>query len=164
MFLNYLINMMPTQKPGKSRQDYQTPDEFMAEAQSRFGPMVVDLAADEHNAQASRFITEAEDSLKQDWLRLGPGNLWLNPPYSNIEPWAQKCADHADTYYSQRIFLLVPASVGSNWYMKYVHNKAYVLALNPRLIFKGCKTPYPKDCILAIYGEELKGFDVWRWK
>ena len=61
-----------------------------------------------------------------------------------------------------RIYFLVPAAVGSNWFRGYVHKKALVLFLNGRLSFDG-KAPYPKDCLLAVYGVKA-GYDVWKWK
>ncbi len=151
---------MPIQKPGRSKQDYETPDDFIRAFKGRFGPIAVDLAASAENTKGQVFFTEEDNSLNQDWW--GYGNLWLNPPYANIEPWAEKCA--IEQARCSRIFMLVPASVGSNWYSNFVEPYAFVFALNPRLTFKGCTAPYPKDCILACYLGGLTGFRTWRWK
>jgi hypothetical protein len=63
---------------------------------------------------------------------------------------------------NRRIFFLVPAGVGANWFARHVDKKALVLFLNGRLSFDGI-APYPKDCILACYG--LKpGYEVWPWR
>lgn len=152
---------MPEQKPGRSKQDYETPDDFMAAFCDRFNDPLWDLAASLDNSKASNFFTEEQNSLKQDWARLA-GVLWLNPPFAKIGPWAEKCADESRK--GANVFMLVPASVGTEWFQYYVHRHAYVLALNPRLTFMGCKDPYPKDCMLCCYGNNFKGFDVWRWK
>ena len=151
----------PTIDRLSSKQDYKTPKNFIEAVVVRFGLLSHDLAADEHNTQAPSYFDKEVDSLSQDWGKL-KGNLWLNPPFARIEPWAEKCAR---TEYSpdRRILFLVPGSVGSEWYRNYVAEYAYVLALSPRLTFVGCKDPYPKDCILAIYGHGLHGFDTWRW-
>lgn len=153
---------MPEQKPGKSKQDYGTPDDFMLAVQNKFGEIEFDLAASEENSvHGTKWFSEEEDSLKQDWRQLD-GVLWLNPPYANIEPWAKKCSESMGP--GRTILMLVPASVGSEWYRYYVEDFAHVLALNPRLTFKGCSAPYPKDCILAVYSHGLQGFHSWRWK
>lgn len=156
---------MPIQKPGRSKQDYQTPDDFMEAVTRRFGPMDWDLAADENNSKCGKFfLGEEQDSLKCNWRSLGySANLWLNPPFSGIEHWAQKCS-LSTLQAGPKIFLLVPASVGSNWYRDHVEPYACVLGLNPRLTFKGCKDPYPKDMVLAVYYSGLRGFNTWRWK
>ena len=62
-----------------------------------------------------------------------------------------------------RIFLLTPASIGANWFAEHVYGKAHVLALQGRLTFVGHKQPYPKDCILSVYGVK-PGFSVWDWR
>lgn len=152
---------MPKQKPGRSRQDYETPDDFFQAVQHRFGMMVFDLAASMDNSKCgSFFYNEQDDSLTHVWHGKG-GNVWLNPPYGDIGPWAEKCA--IESAAGAKIFMLVPASIGSNWYMDFVEPYAYVLAPSPRLSFDG-KHPYPKDVILACYLHGLTGFKTWRWK
>lgn len=151
----------PVQKPGRSKQDYATPWEFIRAVEARFGPIDFDLAAHEGNTKCITYFTEADDSLKQDWTILR-GNLWLNPPFGDIAPWARKCAESAHEFaLGTRIFLLVPASIGSRWFAEHVHHRALVLGLSPRLSFDG-KNPFPKDLMMAIYGV-APGFDVWRW-
>lgn len=149
----------PRQKPGKSKQDYATPWKFIRAVEARFGALAWDLAANADNAKASEFYTEGDNSLLQPWHRL-QGNLWLNPPFGDIAPWARKCAESRGE--GRRIFLLTPASIGSCWFADYVHGRALVLGLSPRMKFEGAKDPYPKDLMLCVYGRP-PGFDVWRW-
>lgn len=144
-----------------SKQNYSTPDDFMRAVVKRFGSIDFDLAAEKSNAKASHFYTKQDDALKQNWGSLS-GTLWLNPPYNDIGAWARMCA-HFAAYHKSRILLLTPASVDSNWFMDYVHNKALVLALNPRLSFDG-KHPYPKGLMLSCFNVSQIGFDVWRWR
>lgn len=151
--------MTPRQKPGRSKQDYQTPREFLDVVELRFGKITHDLAATSKNAVCDAFFGPDDDSLAQDWSRLG-GVLWLNPPYANIEPWARKCAFTGGS----EILLLVPASVGSVWYARYVHPFSIVHALSPRPSFDG-KNPFPKDLILAQYTPMRPApLQLWRWK
>lgn len=159
---------MPTQKPGKSIQTYATPFEFIAAVKARFKirGFAYDLAASAENTKAAQYFTEEQDSLTQYWGKLR-GPLWLNPPYAHIAPWAQKCAESALPGGSngpslRQIYFLVPAAVGANWFAQHVHKKALVLLLNGRISFDG-KAPYPKDCLLAVFGVK-PGYEVWRWK
>jgi len=145
----------------RSKQDYSTPKDFISAVIKRFGVIDFDLAADKRNTKASQFYSVKDNSLVQDWGQLS-GILWLNPPFNSIEPWAKKCAYHSQAHKS-RILFLVPASVGSNWFADYVHNKALVLACNPRLSFDSLH-PYPKDIILACYNFSRIGFECWKWK
>jgi len=61
------------------------------------------------------------------------------------------------------VLMLTPASIGSEWFQRYVHRKAMVLGLSPRLHFVGAADPYPKDCMLSCFGFGVTGFDIWRW-
>ena len=166
---------------GKSKQDYSTPDEFIRAANARFGNFTIDLAATRDNAKVHVYIGPGsclgEDSLTVKWSTLSPGRWWLNPPFANIEPWVRKCAAERPfpTGKTARniqdpsfgIYLLIPASVGANWWATYVHNKARVHFLSPRLCFDG-RNPYPKDCALCVYPFEHSfvgaGYECWRWK
>ena len=65
------------------------------------------------------------------------------------------------------LLVLVPASIGSNWYAKYVYHYATTWALSPRIQFTGHTTPYPKDLMLLQYGGldcEHMALKLWRWK
>ena len=157
--------MAPKQKPGKSRQDYGTPPEFLRAVERDFHVTrwACDLACDASNkvcemgyGPGSPFGT---DSFQADWNL--EGDLWLNPPFADIEPWARKCAT---TKRVGRIFQLSPASIGTNWYADIAHGRAHVVALSPRLTFQGETTPYPKDLMLLVWGAIKGGFSTWRWK
>jgi phage N-6-adenine-methyltransferase len=151
----------PIQKPGKSRQDFPTPKDLLDAIARRFGTIDFDLAARADNTVAPSFYSPEQDSLIQPWSLPGIRVAFLNPEFANIEPWAAKCASCC--LLSRWTLLLVPASIGSNWFTNHVNGKALVLGLNPRISFDG-KAPYPKDCLLACFGFGASGFDVWRWK
>ncbi len=150
--------VMPVQKPGLSKQDYSTPDEFIAAVKSKLGieEFCVDLAASQDNTKARMYFSERDNALVHPWWQFTRW-AWLNPPFANIALWAKKCSESGI-----KIAFLVPAAVGSNWFRDYVDGKALVLLLNGRLSFDGI-APYPKDCILCLYGAE-PGYEVWDWR
>jgi phage N-6-adenine-methyltransferase len=160
---------MPQQKPGSSRQDYGTPADFLRAVKLRFRveEFVIDLAARSDNAKADSYITPEQNSLSLNWNEFSGWDCWLNPPFDDLGKWAKKCStwNVGPNIGGGRLFFLTPASVGSNWFADYVYPNAMVYALNGRLIFEGETSPYPKDCILSIFGFSLVGtFDVWDWK
>lgn len=148
---------------GGSKQDYATPPDFIAAVEKRWGKIDFDLAASEHNKKATPYFSKEQDSLMQIWCSL-PGNLWLNPPFDRITPWAEKCAK--EVAFGATIFFLVPASVGANWFRDFVHRKAMVYFLNGRLHFDPNNPTwgYPKDCMLCVYSLGSHGYDTWTWK
>lgn len=151
---------MPAQKPGRSVQEVATPVEFIDAVQDRFGPITFDLAALKSNSVVERFYSPKDDSLQQRWHQ-HEGWLWLNPPFSDIGPWARKCV--AEAAHGAHILLLTPASVGADWFRFHLFPNAYVLYLSPRLQFAGHPHPYPKDLALTVFCHDMHGQDTWRW-
>lgn len=181
----------PAQKPGRSCQVFSTPKDFLDATKRRLGisEFAFDFAANSDNAKARHWWGEEDDSLSrspQEWAQqIVGGHGFLNPPFADIAPWASRCADTATL--GGHIAFLVPAGVGANWYLRHVHRKALVLALNGRLCFienwqttidpateKPGKGPpriyasaplYPKDTLLCLYGPDITpDFDVWNWR
>jgi phage N-6-adenine-methyltransferase len=162
--------MAPRQKPGRSRQCYRTPPEFLQAVERAFAVRRWDwdLAATQHNRICAHYFgrgsPDGRDSLVEDWTDLC-GNLWCNSTFSNLHLWTAKGAGYAENHVKQgRLFMLLPASVGSEWYHQHVEGIAHVVNLRPRLTFVGCLDPYPKDLVLAVYGEVLGGVSSWAWK
>lgn len=163
----------PSINRAESSGDIWTPQVFIDAVERNWGPLTVDLAATTASAKALTYYTPEQDSLNQNWTRLS-GNLWLNPPYSNITPWAKKCAKSYGENEQVEIFLLVPASVGANWFWDYVWDYATVYSVG-RMVFDNCfdrktgklvSTVYPKDLILCHYTNTTpsKVLQRWQWK
>jgi len=165
------VSRPPRQKPGRSRQDFVTPPEFIAAVKRRLGirGFAFDFAADYLNTKAPRYWNETADALSfspDEWrAQLGSGWGWLNPPFAKIAPWAAKVA--AVRGLGGSIAFLVPAAVGSNWFRDHVHGQARVLFLNGRIAFMPDKPTwgYPKDAILALCSPSARvGYEVWKWR
>ena len=156
----------PTINRGKGNNAAGTPMVFVNAVEAKFGPLACDLAATAANKKASHYVDEATNSLSLNWHIMADccrsGLLWLNPPFTNITVWAKKCA--AEVQLGARILLLVPASVGANWYWDWVAPFADVYSVG-RMVFDDCydregkliTTPYPKDLVLAYYNASLTG-------
>lgn len=152
----------PTVRRHKSVQEVATPEEFMIAIEKRFGEVQFDLAASANNTKATCYFTKEQDALKQDWHKIGK-LCYLNPEFSDIAPWASKCVTESNL--GCEILMLVPASVGTNWFRDFVHRKSFVFFLNGRIQFVGHKHPYPKDLMLCAYGfSGMIGHDIWTWQ
>lgn len=167
------MSPMPAQKPGRSRQDYGTPPLLLAATMGRLSDaLVFDLACRHDNAVCDHgyYFDEGVDALQQAWAddvrqrsRREGAWAWLNPPFADIEPWVKKAGEEAAR--GLHLAMLVPASVGSQWWRRYVEPDAYALYLNPRITFVGATDPYPKDCAILIYTPlHLTGAETWEWQ
>lgn len=77
------MKVVPPQKPGRSEQTVETPDDFLSAVKHRLNirAFTVDLAASESNAKATLYYTEEQNSLTKDWNAWAwDGWCWLNPP------------------------------------------------------------------------------------
>ncbi len=158
----------PMQKPGRSRQDYGTSPAFLEAVAKQFGSIDLDLACRTDNMVAPFGITEAEDALSKDWTDLDPliGGVpirvaFCNPPFSDIRPWAAKV--ESCRWLPRWTLMLVPASMGSKWWVDHVLNKTMAFGI-PRMQFVGADAVYPKDLALIAAGFGVSGNGYWDWR
>lgn len=154
----------------ESEQDVRTPSLFLDAVEERFGEIALDLAAKLEDRVVYRHISPDSDSLSSfSWTRaLGGGLGWLNPPFSRIRPWAQKCRREAAE--GAKIALLTPAGISTRWFDEEIacrKGAAIVLGVRPKLIFQGFDKSFTKDLILSYFDDRLrrtgKLFEVWNW-
>lgn len=164
---------MPVQKPGRSKQDYATPRDFLTAVKIKRGITAFrfDFAAGALNTAALQYWCEADNALSypaDQWAaQLDPGWSWgwLNPPFAQIAPWAERCAQVRAR--NRSLAFLVPAAVGANWFRDHAHQQARVWFLNGRLAFDPTNPTwgYPKDCVLCLYAPWVApGYEVWNWR
>lgn len=160
----------PTLKRGKSSSDIWTPQAFVDACVDKFGLLTVDLAASAVNSKAPYFYSEADNALAPDKLwRIFPRLCWLNPPFANITPWVTKCA--TEYQFGWKGLLLVPASIGANWYWQHVEPHSNVYSVG-RMRFDNCfdeqgepvTTEYAKDLILCHYDKSIPHLPMRRWE
>ena len=161
-----IARKMPAQRPHKSEQVVRAPPEFLEAVRAMFGTLHYDLAANQENRIALDWygpdhpVRESRDALTATWPDVGRG--WLNPPFGMITKFARKAFE--TTRGGLEVLMLVPASIGANWYTDFVAPFADVYSVG-RMKFVGSKDVYPKDLILAHYwqlgGGKLKR---WRWE
>lgn len=169
----------PSINRAESSGDIWTPWEFIHAIEATFGKIRVDLAASDRSRKADVWISPEMDSLTKDWNATYEsygrnGLMYLNPPYGNIEPWAKKCTKTYEDNEQVEIMLLVPASIGANWFWNWVWPYATVYSVG-RMVFDNCfdrktgklvLTVYPKDLILCHYTNTTpsKTLQRWPWK
>ena len=59
--------------------------------------------------------------------------------------------------------MLVPASIGTNWYRDYIDGQMMVWGI-PRIKFVGATQAYPKDLMLCAAGYGVQGHGFWDWR
>lgn len=167
------MNEPSPKNKNETKQDYGTDKKFWKVLNSKYD-FEWDLACTKENclvrSGASHYGYDYPEynAFEYTWHNMS-GWLYLNPPFSDIRPWVQKC--YEESLQGAKIVLLTPASVGSKWFNDFVFNKAYVFFLKGRLTFEGMKPnpktgkvdPYPKDCMISVFDNFHTGFNIWEW-
>lgn len=98
--------------PDAVRDLWSTPKEVVEYMANRYGDYNLDAAASEQNAVCELFITKEEDCLEVDWGN--NAHIWLNPPYSNPDPFVLKAIEQMEN--GNQIDMLLPADNSTAWF------------------------------------------------
>lgn len=74
---------------------------------------------------AAFHYTKKDDGLKQEWV----GKVWLNPPYSDPMPWAERMVEHCSG------IMLVRASTETKYFQMLAENADGMLLMAERVRF-----------------------------
>lgn len=105
--------------PKEIRDSWQTPDFAFTPLDDEFN-FALDAATNGTNSKVpGAYLTKEMDALKQDWskhlLPFCGRAVWINPPYSDIEPWLD-CAEWHARKRSLISVLLIPHTPDSTWW------------------------------------------------
>lgn len=82
------LRSKPVHELKEVRDQWRTPDLLFWGINAMFGPLVLDLFADDDNAKCPAWYTAEDNALTQDWservVELG-GSAFANPPYSRSQ-------------------------------------------------------------------------------
>lgn len=102
-------------------------------------------------------LKSKEDGLQTDWI----GNIFINPPYSNIKAFLEKGLQELEKGNAKTLVYLVPARTDTKWFHEYVYNKAEIRFIRGRLKFGDSKNSAPFPSMLVIFKlSDLKDFEV----
>ena len=113
------------------RNAWLTPSPFVEEIRTAFGGTVdLDPCTETTNPTgARRFYTAADDGLRRRWR----GRIFVNPPYSPLEPWIDKAI--AEARRGARIYMLVPVRTDAVYHQRLLAAATDVVFLRGRLRF-----------------------------
>lgn len=119
-----------------------TPLDFIRE----LGTFDLDPCGISYHATAREIISLPRDGLLEDWS----GRVWLNPPYSNPEPWLKKLSQHG------RGTALVLNSTDTKWFHEFGLRRAsaiYLLKGRPKFTrLDGSRVSIMRGVVLFSYG------------
>lgn len=103
---------------------------------------------------AENRFTQEDDGLSQDWV--GHDTVFVNPPYSNLEPWMEKTETEFKRNHPgapELIICLLPGYTSSDWFQVHAAESDYLCLIDKRLQFAGTDNSAPFPSIITIFGE-----------
>ena len=112
----------------------------------------LDVCARPETAKAPKFYTVEDDGLGQPWY----GNVWLNPPFSNVGPWLRRARAEVDAGHARLVVAILPPAVETRWFHRDVlaagAQVKFLLGRTRWLGWAGTPIPHPKTgSLVAIY-------------
>lgn len=109
--------------PDVVRDLWETPDEIVDYLSDRYGKYDLDAAASENNKKCDKFYSKETNCLKRWWG--SNKHIWLNPPYSNPDPFVLKAIEQME--HGNQIDILLPADNSTAWFSDAVKHAAEVI-------------------------------------
>lgn len=136
----------------RSRDEWRTPAWLFRLAEDRFGPYVLDVAANGENSLCGRFYSLEDDGVSQEWV----DGTWCNPPYSNITPWVNRAIEQ-----SVRTTLLIPTPNGESRDLKVLTTSSEIVFFQERIAFINPDTGVaqkgnPRGSVLVHFDDATK--------
>lgn len=128
----------------KKSDKWNTPIDFYNKLNNLYS-FDLDPCSDNNNLKTKNFYTEKENGLIQKWK----GNVFCNPPYSNIKQWVKKCSE--EKYNCNIIVLLIPARTDTKYFHEYIYNQCDIEFIKGRLKFGNSKNSAPFPSMLVFF-------------
>lgn len=119
---------------------------------ARVGPVGLDVCATADNAKAPRFYTKNQNALMQDWARDADGSAaWMNPPYSDIEPFIVKALEESAR--GLVVVALLPARTDRPWFHRILaeQRRCEIWFARGRLRFGDAANDAPFPSVIVIF-------------
>ena len=137
------------------KDDWETPQWLFNELNREFS-FDLDSASNHNNAKCSRYFTEEENGLLQEW---NANAVFVNPPYSEVSQWVEKAYYEWKTGNAKTIVMLIFAKTETKWFHKYILPHAEIRFIKGRLKFEfngHSKSPAPFGSMVVIWSNNAK--------
>ncbi len=125
--------------------EWKTPISLFNLLNERFN-FTLDPCSTIENHLCPKYYTKENNGLDQSWFN---EIVFVNPPYSQIALWAEKCSKEY-LVNKTKIVLLIPARTDTKYFHSFILPYASIVFIKGRLKFSG-KGPAPFPSILCIY-------------
>lgn len=103
----------------------------------------------EQSPFADETFTESDDGLSQDWF----GDVWVNPPYSEMADWTEKAAAEVKRGNADSVVYLCKGDSSTEWWQSGAEQTAAICAIDHRLKFGDGENSAPFASHIFVFGD-----------
>lgn len=126
--------------------EWKTPQELYRKLNERF-KFTLDPCSTEENHLCDKYYTKKENGLCKSWKG---ETAFVNPPYSEIKQWVEKCYLEHETNGVTAV-MLIPSRTDTKYFHEYIYHKAKIEFIKGRLHFSNSKNSAPFPSMIVIY-------------
>ena len=126
--------------------EWETPLELYTRLNERF-KFTLDPCSTKENHLCDKYYTKEENGLCKSWKG---ETVFVNPPYSKIKQWVEKCYKEHETN-GTTIVMLIPSRTDTRYFHEYIYHKAEIEFIKGRLHFSNSKNSAPFPSMIVIY-------------
>lgn len=139
--------------------EYQTPRDLFDFLDKRFRFTLDPCTTSDNPLRTRYFLTIYEDGLLSSWGY--DSSVFMNPPYSNVEPWVEKA--YMSSLDGCLVVGLLRNDPSTQWWQKWVRDKALVIDVPYRIAFVDPKlsrttSPYNFPSAIVIWWGSFDNF------
>ncbi|TKX60663.1 hypothetical protein EXE48_11870 [Halorubrum sp. ASP1] len=128
-----------------------TPEEIMSVLIGALGRLFdLDPCSGAENTEiAKRVFTESDNGLSKPWY----GRIWLNPPYSDIDPWFDKAVSEVNSGRAEFVLALIPSyGLSADWFHDHASDASILAPIDGRLNFTNTDGAAPFASLFMAFG------------
>jgi len=137
--------------------EYGTPRWFISRLQKHVGVFDLDPAAGAERARiAHQRYTKEDNGLTKEWGRPDVDTIFLNPPYSDPEPFLGQLKEAVDPTDPDKASLGISITRGdtsTGWFHDHLTAAEYLFFYDGRYSFHGASNDAGFSCTVAIFGD-----------
>ena len=126
--------------------EWKTPLELYTRLNKRY-KFTLDPCSTKENHLCDKYYTKEENGLCKSWKG---ETVFVNPPYSEIKLWVEKCYKEYETN-GTTVVMLIPSRTDTRYFHDYIYHKAEIEFIKGRLHFNNSKNGAPFPSMIVIY-------------
>lgn len=128
----------------RSSDEWETPQQLFDSLDAEFH-FTLDACATDKNHKCDRYYTIEDNGLSKDW---SGECVWVNPPYSKISAWVEKCYREGIKD-NTIVVMLIPSRTDTKYFHRFILHRSELRFVRGRVRFNNAdNAPFPSMIVI----------------